>query len=220
MNTRTETLELDVLGGQIPEAVCSIFHTILFFRSTGKYNYKDETSYSIGTLGVVDVNCDFLDLTYARADSDDLDQYLKREVEKFSRTLRLNEASHSPHSGEIILTFYQKKKKQWPFAQECVPWEMWTLNLKVIHLPNEHERNAYRSSLGMLIGEKIMTAAEIISRDQYVPRNPNRSELENIFDSRFATVQPYLFKIDYSLQSPPPNVTGQVRQFLKHTLNL
>ena len=31
-----------------------------------QYNYKEETSYSIGTVGAVDESCDFLDLTYVR----------------------------------------------------------------------------------------------------------------------------------------------------------
>ena len=57
------------------------------------------------------------------------------------------------------------------------------------------ERNAYRTSLGMAVGEKIMYTAEIMSRDQYVPKNPNQSDLDNIFDLSFPTVQPYLFKV-------------------------
>ncbi|KAK7099331.1 autophagy-related protein 101-like [Littorina saxatilis] len=217
MNARTETFELNVLGGQIPEVCNSIFHTILFLRSTGKYKYKEETSYSIGPVGAKDEDCDFLDLTYTRADSDQLDLFLKGEIEKFNRALRYNE---SLRSGEITLTFYQKKQKRWPFSQECIPWEMWTLSLKVIHLPNEHERNAYRTNLGMAVGEKVMYITEIMSRDQYVPKNPNYSELDNVFDSSFPTVQPYLFKIEHTMQSPSSNVSTTMRKFLKDTLML
>ena len=36
-----------------------------------------------------------------RADSDELDQYLKREVEKFSRTLRLTETLHSGEVSDV-----------------------------------------------------------------------------------------------------------------------
>ena len=61
------------------------------------------------------------------------------------------------------------------------------------------ERNAYRTSLGMAVGEKIMYTAEIMSRDQYVPKNPNQSDLDNIFDLSFPTVQPYLFKVSNGL---------------------
>ena len=51
----------------------------------------------------------------------------------------------------------------------------------------------------MAVGEKIMYTAEIMSRDQYVPKNPNQSDLDNIFDLSFPTVQPYLFKVSNSL---------------------
>ena len=40
-----------------------------------------------------------------------------------------------------------------------------------------------------------MYTAEIMSRDQYVPKNPNKSDLDNVFDLSFPTVQPYLFKV-------------------------
>lgn len=51
-------------GRQVDEAVASIFHTVLFHRSLGKFRYKQEGSYSVGTVGYEDVDCDFIDFTY------------------------------------------------------------------------------------------------------------------------------------------------------------
>lgn len=51
-------------GRQVDEAVASIFHTVLFHRSLGKFQYKQEGSYSVGTVGYEDVDCDFIDFTY------------------------------------------------------------------------------------------------------------------------------------------------------------
>jgi autophagy-related protein 101 len=53
-----------VEGRQVDEAVASIFHTVLFHRSLGKFKYKQEGSYSVGTIGYEDVDCDFIDFTY------------------------------------------------------------------------------------------------------------------------------------------------------------
>ena len=39
---------------------------------------------------------------------------------------------------QISLEFYQKKKARWPFAAECIPWEVWTVKLDIIELANEH----------------------------------------------------------------------------------
>lgn len=46
------------------EVVASLFHTVLFHRSLGKFRYKQEGSYSVGTVGYSDVDCDFIDFTY------------------------------------------------------------------------------------------------------------------------------------------------------------
>lgn len=40
--------------------LCSIFHTVLFHRSYGKFTYHDDSSYIIGTIGYEDVDCDYI----------------------------------------------------------------------------------------------------------------------------------------------------------------
>ncbi|XP_013404830.1 autophagy-related protein 101-like [Lingula anatina] len=135
MNARSQIFELSVEGRQIDEVVASIFHTILFHRTLGKFRYKAEGSYSIGTVGMVDVDCDFVDFTYVRAASSEIDQAIKREMAAFRDALRNNE---NATSGQISLEFYQKKRARWPFPAECIPWEVWTLKLDIIGLANEH----------------------------------------------------------------------------------
>lgn len=51
-------------GRQVEEAVTSLFHTLLFHRTLGKFHYKQEGNYCVGTVGFEDVECDFIDLTY------------------------------------------------------------------------------------------------------------------------------------------------------------
>lgn len=50
------------------EAVLSLFHTLLFHRSTGKFHYKNDDTYAVGTIGFQDVDCDFIDFTYVSKD--------------------------------------------------------------------------------------------------------------------------------------------------------
>ena len=60
---------------QIEEIVATIFHTLLYHRSVGKFDYsrgerlRRGSSYSVGVVGAIDVDCDFIDYTYVRADS-------------------------------------------------------------------------------------------------------------------------------------------------------
>lgn len=44
----------------------------------GKFSYKREGLYSIGIVGMVDVDCDFVDFIYVCVDLDDLYCVLKR----------------------------------------------------------------------------------------------------------------------------------------------
>lgn len=59
-NSFSQALE----GRQVEEAVSSLFHTLLFHRTLGKFHYRQEGSYSVGTVGYQDQDCEFIDLTY------------------------------------------------------------------------------------------------------------------------------------------------------------
>ncbi|KAL1767615.1 autophagy-related protein 101, partial [Sigmodon hispidus] len=83
MNCRSEVLEVSVEGRQVEEAMLAVLHTILLHRSTGKFHYKKEGTYSIGTVGIQDVDCDFIDFTYVRISSEELDRALRKVVGEF-----------------------------------------------------------------------------------------------------------------------------------------
>lgn len=68
---------------QVDEAMLALLHTILLHRSTGKFHYKKEGTYSIGTVGTQDVDCDFIDFTFVRVSSDELDRVIRKAVAEF-----------------------------------------------------------------------------------------------------------------------------------------
>ncbi len=70
-------------GRQVDEAMLALLNTILLHRSTGKFHYKKEGTYSIGTVGTQDVDCDFIDLTFVRVSSDELDRVIRKAVAEF-----------------------------------------------------------------------------------------------------------------------------------------
>ena len=218
MNARSQVLEFSVEGRQIEEVVASIFHTLLFHRTLGKFHYKQEGSYSIGTVGVVDVDCDFVDFTYVRLSSEELDQSLKHDIGAFRDALR---SGGGTNSGQISLEFHQKKRGRWPFPAECIPWEVWTVKLDVLTLANEHERQICREKVGEQLTEKIMDIADAMNKHEYVPKMPNQSELDLVFNTSFQDVQPYLYKITYHTTGPSTSsVSNTMRKFLKDTLAL
>lgn len=221
MNARSQVFELTVESKQVEEVVLSLFHTILFHRTTGKFHYKQEGAFLIGTVGVVETDCDFVDLTYVRCNSTSLDTKLRREVTGFKEVLRSTDANAGLQCGQISLEFYQKKKNRWPFPDESIPWEVWTLKVNVISLANEQERQVYREKLGEILNEKIICIVEAMNRHDFIPKAPNQPLLETVFDTSCPDVQPFLFKISYQNSGPTNASVGTaVRKLLRDTLAL
>lgn len=218
MNARSQVFELTIEGRQVDEAVASIFHTVLFHRSLGKFIYNAEGSYSVGTVGYTDVDCDFIDFTYVCCTSNNLDRTVKREISGFSELLRGNEACGT---GQISLEFFQKKRSRWPFQPECIPWEVWTVRLELINLNSEDERQICREKVGEMLTDKILYITEVMNRHEYVPKMPVQSELELVFDTSYQDVQPYLFKFKYTTNGPSNTSVGTtMRKIMKETLSL
>ena len=90
MNCRSEVLEVTVEARQVEEAMLSLLHTILLHRSTGKFHYKKEGTYSIGTVGTLDIDCDFIDFTFVRVSSEELDRVIRKAVSEFKVGFSVN----------------------------------------------------------------------------------------------------------------------------------
>lgn len=219
MNARSQIFELRMEGRQVDEAVASIFHTVLFHRSFGKFLYNREGSYSVGTVGYTDVDCDFIDLTYVCCTSAHLNETIKREVSGFSELLRGNEGTGA---GQISLEFFERRKGRWLFQSECIPWEVWTIRLELLTLENEDQRQVCREKVGEVLSEKILYIAEVMNRHEYLPKMPSQPELELIFDTSYQDVQPYLFKLHYSISGPSSgsSVGTTMKKLIKETLAL
>ncbi|XP_051903928.1 autophagy-related protein 101 [Hippocampus zosterae] len=218
MNCRSELLEVTVEARQVEESILSLLHTILLHRSTGKFHYKKEGTYSIGTVGTVDIDCDFIDFTFVRISSDELDRVIKKAVSEFKDALNM---SGSDGIGQISLEFYQKKKSRWPFSDECIPWEVWSIRVNVVNLANEQERQICREKVGEKLCEKVINVVEVINRHEYVPKMPTQSEVDNVFDTSLREVQPYLHKITYQItDSLGTSVSTTMRRLIKDTLAL
>lgn len=218
MNARSQVFELTMEGRQVDEALASIFHTVLFHRSLGKFVYTGDSAYSVGTVGHMDIDCDFIDFTYVCCSSPELDQRLKREISSFSEQLR---STDSAGFGQISLEFFQRKRNRWPFPTECIPWEVWTVRLELLNLYNEDERQVYRERVSEMLTEKILYITEVMNRHDYVPKMPSQTELDLIFDTTFVDIQPYLFKCKYSTAGPSENSVGHtMKKLIKNTLSL
>lgn len=220
MNARTISFELSMEGRQVDEVVASIFHTVLFHRSSGKFTYNNEESYSIRTVSYVDVDCDFIDFTYVCCESEALGRNVKREISEFSEQLR-GVAATAPSRGSISLEFFQKRRARWPFQPECVPWEVWTVFCELTESRHDQDMHSKHESVVEMLQDKIVFITEIINRHEYVPKMPSRSDADLVFDTSYADIQPYLFKINYNTSGAQrTNVGNTVRKMIRDTLSL
>lgn len=217
MNSRSQTFELKVEGRQIDEAVACLFHTVLFHRTLGKFTFEENGAYSMGTVGYQDVDCDFIDITYVCCSSYSLDSVLKKEISKFSDSLRRD--NHG--SGQISLEFFQKRKSHWPFPPESIPWEVWNVRIELLKLCNENDR-LLRNTWDVFVPIHDFRnmndlLADLLANDFL----SQQSELEFIFDTSYPDVQPYLFKLGYvTSDTASPSVGYTVRKLIKETLSL
>ena len=63
MNATRHEFCVNIYEDQIEEASLCLLHTIIFHRTTGKYQ-KEGKGFQIGSVGYKDVNCKTLPLTY------------------------------------------------------------------------------------------------------------------------------------------------------------
>jgi len=220
MNSRSHLFDIAVEARQVEEAIASIFHTVLFHRSFGKFTYQDDSSYIIGTIGYEDVDCDYIGgYTYVRAQSPGLDRTLKEELAAFSNDLRRNSGTDRG-TGQVSLEFYQRKKR-WLVQAEDIPWEVWTVRCELVHLGNEHERLRLQEKVGEMLSEKVLFISEEMNKHGFVPKMPSQADLELIFDTSYQDVQPYLFKISHATSMPTsPSMGTAVRRLIRDTLTL
>ena len=98
---------------------------------------------------------------------------------------------------------------------------MWTVRCDLVHFTNEADRQRWQEKVGEMLCDKVMYVAEVMNRHDYVPKMPNQSDLDLVFDSNFHDVQPHLFKVCHSTANvDTAGVTGvnTVRRLLKDTL--
>lgn len=60
------------------------------------------------------------------------------------------------------------------------------------------QSNIVDMAIGM---QQVVYISDVVNRPDYVPRNPSAEDLANVFDTRFPTVQPYLHRVNCSLDT-------------------
>ena len=64
---------------------------------------------------------------------------MNQHVQAFDQAIRdpNNVTENGIRRGQISLEFFNKKKVNWPFTPECLPWEVWTIRIEIKTIRSE-----------------------------------------------------------------------------------
>ncbi|WKY05945.1 hypothetical protein Q1695_006281 [Nippostrongylus brasiliensis] len=169
MNARQQEYRLSLELRQVNDAVSCIFHSLLTHRSVAKFQYKGDSNYTLGSLGIKEVECENIDLTYVRINSDELTNQLEKEIRPFIAELDDTVRASIP-------------RRRTPLSSPTLT-------------ETADDLARMRVSVAESVGEIVLQLCSSVNRPQYLPKMPTRTELSNVFDSNLTDCQPYLFKV-------------------------
>ncbi|KJE90835.1 hypothetical protein CAOG_02077 [Capsaspora owczarzaki ATCC 30864] len=175
MNFEVHSLAITTDPSQTREAVSALLHTILFHREFGRAR-------------PVDVECESLDLTYVRVDSEEVAATVNEKVAQFAKMFETSGSSRS----QLSLSFYeiQRKKTLFNFKDEPVNWEQWNVIVTQRPFLSEAERASYSSALTSEIHRHVSTIIFICnSKQDHIPVVKNDTSVPFPFEIILPTVQ-------------------------------
>jgi autophagy-related protein 101 len=226
MNVRNHTIEIQCGHKDVGDITQALIHSILFFRTHGKFNYKHEGSYSIGTLGFERAFCDRFDFSYIRCSSPSLTSKVNNKIQEF-----VEKVNESVHSGLITLEFFTKRPSRWPFNDSKIVWEIWNIKFTFL-LPSAQDQSHPQTSstppnqqtlpnwvqtgdtnfqcsprtgesairLEELLSQKLLDIIGIVNSEKCsLPSMPTQPNLDTVFETSHSDLQPYLHNISYKV---------------------
>lgn len=173
-------------------------------------NFRNEDSFSVGTIGYEDVDCSTVDFTYVRCLCPSLDEKLRKDVRTFIDALGRGQTS-----GTVSIEFYEKRKSRWPFGEDSVVWEVWTVKINIVRVTLEKQRREISESLTEKLSEAVSGVAEAVNGADYAPKVPSKRDLGNVFETRYVEVEPYLNRVVHQVGSEGESSTAGVAGVFK-----
>ncbi|CAH8854826.1 unnamed protein product [Trichobilharzia szidati] len=200
MNCREYSFSFALQDPEVPEIVSALFHTILLHRTLPTLDFKGGAVSYNSYLGIRDVDCKHVDLTYVCVNSSQLIEKVSSAVSAFTEALRRDSYSTNINGevrGAINLEFVVNRKGGW-LGPEASVWERWIVNvcLKTI---NANDKEAYRCQLSSQLRDELCTILEHFnSPSAYAPSlGSSQAETEHIIDFSMSGISPYRFNISH-----------------------
>lgn len=191
MNVVNHTIEIHCTQKDIPEISQVLIHSLIFFRSYGKFNYSQGSSFAIGSLGYEMIDCDHLDFSYVRYTCPSLLRQINSKLHEF-----FNKLSDSTQTATLTLEFYKQRPSNWPFNTTKMNWEMW--NIKFVIKPASSSPTV--NKLEDVLRDKMFDIIRTLNSEKSpMPLMPMKVKLDTIFDTNYNEMQPYLHELSYKI---------------------
>lgn len=240
MNIVNHSIEIQCSQKNVSEIAQVLLHSIIFFRSHGKFNYSQTNSFSIGSVGYEVIQCEQLKINYVRYTCPSLVHKIDSKIQEFVDSL-----TQTTQTAILSLEFYKQRTTSWPFNDPKLIWELW--NIKFVIKQNSStlplQPNFMNNDLNKLenvLRDKIIDIVRLVNSDKSAtPSMPARADLASIFDTSHHELQPYLHSISYKIteslagtnygaSGSKGNIeskndsqkTSSIRKFIRETLEL
>nr|CAX69661.1 hypothetical protein [Schistosoma japonicum] len=202
MNCREYSFIFSVVESEISDVVSALFHTILLHRTLPTLDFKGGAVSYNSYLGICDVDCNNLDLTYVCINSSQLIEKVSTSVTAFVEAIHRDSCStnNSEVRGAINLEFVVHRKGCW-LGPEASVWERWIVN--VILKTTDADDKDHRSQLTSQLSDELRTILEHFnSPSAYAPSlGSSQAETEHIIDFSMCGISPYRFNINHFTNS-------------------
>lgn len=210
---------------QLKEAVSGFVKFLVFLRSTAKYKSTKNEMFETGSLGFEDTLCDFINMGYVKCSSVELDRDLTASVDEFAKKLRESEERDGEKRGKLTVVFYETKTREnsWLPTTTNLPWEMWVANITVIRLPSLLAKERHAKASSEKIVDIMLKLATDVNRASYLPDvRAAADSLDLVFCTKYADVQPFLFKIvhETGFERPVETPVAAIWRFFSETLGI
>lgn len=220
MNARNHLIELECGHKYVTDVAQALIHSLIFFRTYGKFQYHEQGSFSIGSLAYETTNCDLLDFSYIRCLSSSLANRIDASIYEL-----VNKLTSLTRIASLELEFFKRIQNKWPYSETKLPWEMWNINL-LLNSDREPIRLATTTGADITVhseppGErasapvedalchKMIDIVKIVNSEQYsMPSMPTQRNIDSVFDTSHQEVQPFLYDLTYKLSDSNPSIYG------------
>ncbi|VDK43301.1 unnamed protein product [Taenia asiatica] len=184
---------------EVEEALQALLHTVLLHRTFPTLSFKDGAVSYTSYIGIEDVDCKTIDLTYVKVASDPLHERIASHVATFAKALREEPDNRydKPPRGCIALTFAANRKGSWVLGSEPSAWERWVFNIELQSITsNDGER---RQELASQLKGKLLYILDCINApESSLPElGSSQIECDTVIDFSMPEVSPYRFNVTH-----------------------